>query len=141
MPELMNLPPQQLPLNKKNKAWRKKIIDWADSKTFFNYSLVRKSIIHKKVNYDLLNGIMHMSDLELILNPNSIKAGYIPDRIQHFPIMNAKLDVLRGEESKRVFEYRVIITNPNSLSDIEETKKEEVFQKLQQLIFRIFRWC
>ena len=42
MPELMNLPPQQLPLKKKNKVWRKKIMDWADSKTFFNYSLVRK---------------------------------------------------------------------------------------------------
>ena len=134
MPELMNLPPQQLPLKKKNKVWRKKIMDWADSKTFFNYSLVRKSVIHKKINYDLLNGILHMSDLEIILNPNSIKAGYIPDRIQHYPIMNSKLDILRGEESKRTFDYKVIITNPNSISEIEENKKEEVFQKLQQLV-------
>ena len=40
--EHVNLPPQQLPFSKKNKKWRKTMLDWADSKTFFNYSLVRK---------------------------------------------------------------------------------------------------
>ena len=134
MPELINLPPQQLPFSKKNKAWRKKHLDWADSKTFFNYSLVRKSVIHKKINYDLLNGKLHMTDLELIVNPENIKAGFIPDRIQHYPIMNSKLNVLRGEESKRVFDFKVIVTNPNAISEIENNKKEELFQRLQQII-------
>lgn len=134
MSEFINLPPQQLPFNKKNKSWRKKHLDWADSKTFFNYSPVRKSVIHKKINYDLLNGKLHMSDLELILNPESIRASYIPDRIQHYPIMNSKLNVLRGEESKRVFDYRVVVTNPNAVSEIENNKKNELFQRLQQLM-------
>lgn len=134
MSELINLPPQQLPFSKKNKAWRKRHLDWADSKTFFNYSLVRKSVIHKKINYDLLNGKLHMTDLELILNPENIRAGFVPDRIQHYPIMNSKLNVLRGEESKRVFDFRVVVTNPNAVSEIENNKKEELFQRLQQLI-------
>ena len=134
MSELINLPPQQLPFNKKNKAWRKRHLDWADSKTFFNYSLVRKSVIHKKINYDLFNGKLHMTDLELILNPEDIKAGFIPSRIQHYPIMNSKLSVLRGEESKRIFDFRVIVTNPNAISEVENNKKEELFQRLQQLI-------
>jgi hypothetical protein len=134
MSELINLPPQQLPFNRKNRAWRKKHLDWADSKTFFNYSLVRKSVIHKKINYDLLNGKLHMTDLELIINPDNIKAGFIPDRIQHYPIMNSKLNVLRGEESKRVFDFRVVITNPNAISEIENNKKAELFQKLQYII-------
>ena len=134
MSELINLPPQQLPFSKKNKAWRKRHLDWADSKTFFNYSLVRKSVIHKKINYDLLNGKLHMTDLELVLNPENIKAGFVPDRIQHYPIMNSKLNVLRGEESKRVFDYRVEVTNPNAISEIENNKKGELLQRLQQLI-------
>ena len=134
MSELINLPPQQLPFNKKNKKWRAAHLDWADSKTFFNYSLVRKSVIHKKINYDLLNGKLHMTDLELVLNPEHIKAGFVPDRIQHYPIMNSKLNVLRGEESKRVFDFKVVITNPNAISEIENNKKEELFQRLQQLI-------
>lgn len=134
MSELINLPPQQLPFSKKNKKWRKAHLDWADSKTFFNYSLVRKSVIHKKINYDLLNGKLHMSDIELVLNPDNIKAGFVPDRIQHYPIMNSKLNVLRGEESRRVFDYRVIVTNPNAISEIENNKKEELLQNLQKLM-------
>lgn len=127
MAELINLPPQQLPFSKKNKAWRKRHLDWADSKTFFNYSPVRKSVIHKKINYDLLNGKLHMSDMEVVLNPEGIKAEFIPDRIQHYPIMNSKLNVLRGEEAKRVFDYRVVITNPNAISEIENNKRMSYF--------------
>jgi hypothetical protein len=132
--EMINLPPQQLPFNKKNKAWRKKHLDWADSKTFFNYSLVRKSVIHKKINYDLLNGKLHMSDLEMILNPEKLQVGFIPDRIQHYPIMNSKLNVLRGEESKRVFDFKVVVTNPNAITEIENNKKQELLQKLQEWV-------
>lgn len=129
-----NFPRQMLPFSKKNREWRKQNLLWANQKTFFNYSLVRKSVIHKKINYDLLNGKLHMEDMELVLNPDSIQAGYIPDRIQHYPIMNSKLNVLRGEESKRVFDFKVVVTNPTAISEIENNKKEELMQRLQELI-------
>lgn len=131
---IINLPPQQLPFNKKNKAWRKKHLDWAEGRTFFNHSLVRKSVLHKKINYDLLNGKLHMEDLHLVLNPNNLDAGFIPDQIQHYPIMNSKLNVLRGEESKRVFDFRVVVTNPNAISEIENDKKQELLSRMQQII-------
>ena len=134
MSEVTNLPPQQLPFSKKTKAWRKKHLDWADSKTFFNYSLVRKSVIHKKINYDLLNGHLYMNDMTMVLNPDNIQAGFIPDKIQHYPIMNSKLNVLRGEESKRVFDFKAIVTNPTSISEIENNKRNELLQRLQQLV-------
>lgn len=137
MSNFIQFPPQQLPFSKKNRKWRKQILDWADSKTFFNYSLVRKSVIHKKINYDLLNGKLHMSDLEMILNPEKIQAGFIPDRIQHYPIMNSKLNVLRGEESKRVFDFKVVVTNPNAITEIENNKKQELLQKLQEWVSNI----
>ena len=75
-----------------------------------------------------------MEDLAMIINPDNIQAGFIPDRIQHYPIMNSKLSVLRGEESKRVFDYRVVITNPNAISEKENTRKEELNARLQQVI-------
>ena len=78
--------------------------------------MVRRSVVHKKVNYDLINGRLHMNDMQSVLNPDNIQAGYIPDKIPHYPILNSKLNVLRGEESKRVFDYRVVITNPNAIS-------------------------
>ena len=134
MKEVTNFPRQQLPFSKKTKAWRKQCCDWADSKTFFNYNLVRKSVIAKKINYDLINGILHMNDLQNILNPNGLDTKYLAEDIPHYPIMNSKLNVLRGEESKRVFDYRVIVTNPNAISEIEENKKAEIFSRLQQLV-------
>ena len=134
MSQFISFPPQRLSWRAKNKKWRLSHLDWADSKTFFNYSPVRKSVIHKKINYDLLNGRLHMSDLMLLVNPENITANYIPDNIAHYPIINSKLRVLKGEESKRVFDYRVVVTNPNSLSEIEETKKQEVLARMQELI-------
>lgn len=134
MSEFINFPRQQLPFKAKNKTWRKRMLDWADSKTFFNYSPVRKSVIHKKINYDLLNGKLHMEDMEAIINPESIRVGYIPDRIQHYPIINSKLNVLRGEETKRVFDFKVVVTNPNAVTEVEDHKKEQLLALLQQLI-------
>lgn len=50
--------------------------------------------------------------------------------------MNSKLNVLRGEESKRVFDFRVVITNPNAVSQIETAKKELLTKLVQELIER-----
>ena len=132
--KFISFPPQRLSFKAKNKAWRKKHLDWCDAKTFFHSSPVRKSVVHKKINYDLLNGKLHMSDLMAIVNPEHIQANFIPDNIQHYPIMNAKLNLLKGEEADRAFEYKVIVTNPNALSQIEEDKKNEVLNRLQEVI-------
>lgn len=129
-----NLPPQQLSFTKKNKEWRKKHLDWADNRTYATDSLVRKSVMHKKINYDLLGGKLNMEDMNSVLNPDSIQAGFVPETLIHYPIMNSKLNILRGEESKRRFDYRVIITNPNAISEIENNKKEELFTALKQLV-------
>ena len=48
--------------------------------------------------------------------------------------MNSKLNVLRGEESKRPFEYRVVVTNPDAISEVEDNKKAQLFKNLKQLI-------
>ena len=90
MPTIYNLPSQRLPFSKKNKAWRKQHLDWAEGRTFFNYSPVRNSVLHKKINYDLVNGIIHMRDLGLIVNPDNIEAGFIPDKIHHYPIIKRR---------------------------------------------------
>lgn len=134
MNEFVQFPPQQLPFSRKNKAWRKKHCDWAESRSTFNHSLVRNSVIHKKINYDLINGIIHMEDLMMVINPENLSAGFIPDRIQHYPIINSKLNVLRGEEAKRIFDFRVVVTNPNAISEMEKEKRDALYQRIQQLL-------
>lgn len=129
-----NLPSQQLPFSKKTIAWRKQHLDWAEGRTYFNYSPVRNSVTQKKINYDLYNGVIHMKDMGMIVNPDGIEAGFIPEKIQHYPIINKSLNVLRGEETKRIFDYRVIITNPNAISEIENEKKQMASQMIQQAV-------
>lgn len=127
-------PPQQLSFNKKNKTWRKQCVDFGDDHSLLHYHLTRKSVFAMKINYDLLNGKLHMADLKMLLNPYDLDASFIPDAIQHYSIINSKLGVLRGEESERLFDFRVVVTNPNAISEIEEEKNAQVNQKLQELI-------
>lgn len=127
-------PSQQLSFNRKNKAWRKRCVDFGDSHSILHYHLSRKSVYQMKIDYDLLNGKIHMSDLKAFVNPYGLDASFIPDNIQHYSVINSKLRVLRGEESDRVFDYRVVVTNPNAVSDIEEEKNNQVNEKIQQLL-------
>ena len=134
MLSIKNLPAQQLPFRKKDKDWRKAHLEWADKRTFFYDNTVRKSILKKRINYNLINGIVDMEDMTMILNPDNIDASYIPSAIQHYPIMNSKINVLRGEESKRRFNFKVRITNPNAIGEKEKEKKNAMYQKVQELV-------
>lgn len=130
-----HFPPQRIPFSKKTKVWRVGCVEWAASRTYSYYAPVRSSLRHKRINYDLYNGKLHMKDVKELINPEGITlAQDTPEKIQHFPLLNKNIDLLLGEEKNRVFDWRVVVTNPNALSDIEETKKKEVLQRLQELI-------
>lgn len=75
-----------------------------------------------------------MRDIELILDPEVLGSQFRPEKIQHYPILNSPLNVLRGEELSRVFDMRVIVTNPTAISQMEEDKAQEVYQRLQEII-------
>lgn len=130
----IGFPRQQLSMSKKTEAWRRSCVDWASNRLYFNYAPVRRSVVHMKINYDLLNGILYMKDVANVLNPNEASSLVVPDKIQHYPIMNSKINVLRGEESARVFDWRVVVTNPTSISQIEENKRKEFFEAIRQIV-------
>ena len=134
MNDLKGLPEEQLPYSKKGTEWRKKHLDWADDRSYFNSNRVRQSIMNKQINYDLINGKIHMDDFAIILNPTNLSDHFIPDVIQHYPVINSKLNVLRGEEIGRRFDFKVICTNPNAISSIEEDKHKELVAKMQSII-------
>ena len=130
-------PKQKLSYRQKTNKWAAQCVNYGASKDIFNSSPVRKSVLHKQINYDLLNGKLHMEDLKALLNPTNIKdptSAEVPDNIQHYPIMNSKLRVLDGEESARIFDYRVVVTNPEAISDIERAKRAAIVQRLQEEI-------
>lgn len=74
-------PEQQIPNRSKNKDWRKRHLDWATDVNMYQYEAIRHTFHHKKINQDLMMGKLYMDDLQMILNPSGIQAGYIPERI------------------------------------------------------------
>lgn len=127
-------PSQQLSFSKKNKVWRKKCVDFGDDHSLLHHHLARQSVFNMKINYDLINGKVHIEDMKMFLNPYNLDASFIPDNIQHYSILNSKLNVLVGEESDRLFDYKVVVTNPSALSEVEEEKNNEINKRLQQLV-------
>lgn len=127
-------PAQQLPYSQKGEKWRKECVDYACAHNFMVHGANRKSAIHKQINYNLLNGIIDMKDIEVVLNPTGLQDDLVPSHIQHYPIINSKINILKGEEIKRIFDYKAIVTDPNSITEASNAKKAELLQDLQQLI-------
>lgn len=127
-------PKQNISYKAKNKKWRTECVLWAAKRSFSTYSPIRATLHNKIVNYDLVNGIIHMDDIQKLFNPLDLEFREVPDKIQHYPIMNGNLETLVGELTGRPFDYRVVITNPNGISEIEEAKKLAIYQSLQQLV-------
>lgn len=118
----------------KGKKWGEACVDWAARHTYFNYSPVRNNVVQMKINYDLLNGIVHMEDMAAVLNPGNLSTMFIPEKIQHYPTINSKINTLRGEEGGRPFRWKAIITSPNAISEIERRKTEEFRASIQELV-------
>lgn len=127
-------PTQQLSFSKKTRKWRMRCVDFGDDFSLLHYHLTRKSVREMKINYDLLNGKIHMEDLKAFINPYNIDASFIPDNIQHYSVVNSKLNVLRGEETDRLFDFRAVVTNATAISEIEKSKNDELNQRVEKLI-------
>ena len=129
---ILTQPPQRLSYPKKTKKWRKDNIDYADKHSFYNNESVRKSLKNKVINLNLYNGIVDIRDLTSVVNPYQMDASFVPDNIPHHPIVVPKIDLLVGEEIKRRFDWRVMVTNQDAVSAKEESKKQVFFSRLQE---------
>lgn len=134
MSERTNFPPQKLPFKRKGKEWRKKHLDWADNNSYINNSSVRRKLKNKIINLNLYNGKADVNDMKLILNPGGLEKYFVPDAVQHYPIITPRINVLVGEEKVRKFDWSVEIINPDTLSKIKEDKKKMVEAKLQEML-------
>jgi hypothetical protein len=134
MSDTKNFPTQKLPFSKKGKQWRKDHMDWADNNSYLNNSAVRRKLKHKRINLNLYNGKVDLSDMKLILNPGGMEQFFVPDDIQHYPIITPRVNVLVGEEKRRKFDWSFQIINPDTLSKIKQDKKKLVDQKLMEML-------
>jgi hypothetical protein len=126
-----NLPSQKIPDSKKTKKWYKKNLDAIDSNGFFEDEGVRATHRNRRINYDLYNGVLNMKDVFKILNPHDLQGLNLERTIQHYPIAVPRLNVLVGEELKRRFDYKVLVTNPEAVSVKEENKLQVYLDRVK----------
>jgi len=134
MSEIKNFPSQKLPFKRKGKKWRRDHLDWADDNSYLNNSAIRRKRKAKRINLNLYNGTVDVSDMKLILNPGGLEKFFVPDAIQHYPIITPRVNVLVGEEKRRKFDWSVQITNPETLSKIKKDKKKLIDAKINEML-------
>ena len=132
-----NFPSQKKSFSSKTKSWRKECVDALDNSGYFESENIRKSYRNKVVNYDLYNGKFNVDDMKAFLNPEDIKSlntESSPPSVVNFGIAAPRIDVLVGEEAKRAFEFRAVVTNPLSISQKSENRKNDLLKSLTEFI-------
>lgn len=116
-------PAQKLPIGKKTEPWRKACVDVLISRegSSFVNGRSRKDIL--KIDYDLYNSVFSEDDFKYVIDPFNVGDSF-PAHPQNMNIIKPKIDLLLGEETKRPFNFRVFSTNDESVSQIQDYKKQ-----------------
>lgn len=128
---------QRLSRSEKEKdkfQWYKNKVDSFDKGTNRNsYSLGGVSDYHRmKVNYDLFNNIIDISDFEYVCKPfGAGQEGYeLPAKMVNRDIMSNKIKVILGMEMRRPFDYKVLAINPEATT----RKEQEEFGRIRDYV-------
>ena len=118
--------------NAKNKAWYKEEADRLDAGyTAVNYGYGDVSEIKRmKVNYDLFNNILDLSDFEYVCKPFGAEAGELPASMVNRDISSGKIKAILGMEAKRPFPWRALATNPESTT----RREQEEFKQVREFV-------
>ena len=129
-----DFPPQKLPMSKKTKEWREKSVDGIIMRGS-GYGYIggdnRKSKM--LVLYGLYNSEYDEKDLRYVTNPFNVEDGF-PAKTQNINIVRPKIDLLIGEESKRPLRIKVLQTNDEAISQLQEKKKQLLLQYVEKII-------
>lgn len=127
---LLTFPSQKKSINDKTEKWAQDCIEAAENITAFRDYRIRESQYNKQINYNLANDILDTRDIENVVNPLGIRGATFPAKMQNYPLLNPKIDLLVGEEAKRRFNWFVRVTNPDAITEKENNKKKLVFDAI-----------
>lgn len=106
--------------------------------TVVRYGTAMYTGYNDQINYDLYNDILHEEDFTHVTEPYGKRIGNFPAKLQNYNIIKPKIDLLLGEEIKRPFNMRAVVTNPDAVSEIQEQKKNMLIEYLnQQLLMKM----
>ena len=132
---LDDLPKQKLAKSKKGKKWGKSCIDELEKVVYSDMTYNGRSSKHRKqINYDLYNRVLDQNDFEYVVNPYGFSRDEFPANLQHYDIISPKVQLLLGEEIKRPFNFKVVSHDPDSISKVEEVRKQMLMEFLYSVL-------
>ena len=123
----VSFPMQKLPISQKTKDWKEKSLNAVIARE--GGGMIGRSTRREimRTAYGLYNSDYNEEDLKYVTNPFKVEDGF-PAKTQNFNVIRPKIDLLIGEETKRPFNIRVIQTNDNIVSRLQEKKKQLLLQ-------------
>lgn len=132
-----NFPSQKKRTREKTEEWAKECVEAAILLATSNSNNgIRDNKRNMKANYDLYDGKIDKSDIERTVNPWGLDAATFPTTLECYPIATNKINLLIGEEAKRRFDWRLIVTNTDAVSEKEKYVKETLIKRLTELAAR-----
>lgn len=115
-----------------NFLWYREKIDMYDTKANFlsiGYGGVNE-YKRMRVNYDLFNNIVDLSDFAYVATPYGSEMGELPAQMVNRDICSYRVKALIGMEMKRPFGYRIIATN----KEASNRKVEEETNRIRDFV-------
>jgi hypothetical protein len=104
-------------------------IQLADANDMIKTSTGVRSSKREKIScYDLYNDIVDKTEVEKTLNPlGMFNTTEFPATYRNYPLLNPNINLLCGEERKRVFNPQVTVINADAISSKLDAKKDQFF--------------
>ncbi|HEY8364444.1 MAG TPA: hypothetical protein VIK84_02620, partial [Haloplasmataceae bacterium] len=133
-------PQQKKKLSEKTEEWRQQCVDAIIEMGNQSVYNGRSSKYKKQVNYNLIVSEFDEQDFNYVVNPYNLptQLGDSPVKLQNFNIIRPKYELLKGEEIKRPFNFRVVGISGEVTKTIDEKRREVIRQSLEEhLLFEL----
>lgn len=130
-----SIPRQKLSKSEKTKKWEKDTIDAIIGLSKFNGGGGISHVNDKDVinsTYKYYNGVIDDSDYNHVLKPYGKTRGNFPAKLFNYNIIKPIIDLLIGEYQKRPFNWQVIVSNPDVITEKERERVAVLEANLKQ---------
>lgn len=98
-----------------------------------------KNIMTENINL-VRHGVFNIENFKRLLEPYGSNVSLeFPVELEHFPIINKKIELLRGEEISRPFNISVINSTDDALNTFQEERASMIYQLLQETFVAIYK--
>jgi len=126
-------PEQRIPDSQKTPSWFTDCHKWLSGNLLYNtnFNLSSKYTANRLL---YTYGKISKAEIASIINPFNLTVKDIPDNLKNYPITNSHIKTLQGEVLKRRFDWSVVVTSRDAISDKEKEKASYIDQFLMQQI-------